>query len=109
MCNLRHCFGNVPLPSWSARVFYFNTIQKVWKKGLLFGIHGIIRFKQWNLCARHHLILNKSAFYQHSVFMVSYISQKKQLVSLKSVNELIFVMMKSSVFFAVSNEFSNII
>jgi hypothetical protein len=45
----------------------------------------------------------------HFVFWVSYDSHYKRIISSNSINVLIFVMVRSCVFFAVWNEFLDII
>jgi hypothetical protein len=56
------------------------------------------------------LTATKSTFCPQSVFMgFVWFSEKTVIISLNSVNQLIFVMVKCGVFFAVRNEFLNTI
>jgi hypothetical protein len=60
----------------------------------------------------HHLLLrfSNTAFFPQSVFMgFVRISEQTVIISLNNVNQLIFVMVKCCVFFAVRTEFLNII
>jgi hypothetical protein len=55
------------------------------------------------------LIIINSTFFPHNVIFVSNVSQTKPVISLNSINQLIFGMVKCYVFFEVRIECLNII